>query len=272
MVPVASDVEPVLFRLQNVYGPGQSLINPYTGIVSLFAQLAKAGEVIPVYEDGADHPRLRLHRRRRRRRRGRIAAAPRPTVDPWDIGSGEATSILRLAELIAAHYGAPAPRVTGQFRNGDVRAARDITAASAALGWAPQVWWRRASADSANGLTADRLSDQHTAMPGVAAPFQDELKNHLAGFKTFTARCTVHHFLANGKGKECWVIKGRPQGRAVTTRCFERRRVPSSGGMECRCNVRTSDSQLLQEIENRGVLIRGDSRTRSCGQLGYAQC
>jgi len=29
-------VTPVLFRLQNVYGPGQSLINPYTGIVSLF--------------------------------------------------------------------------------------------------------------------------------------------------------------------------------------------------------------------------------------------
>ena len=42
----------MLFRLQNVYGPGQSLINPYTGIVSLFAQKAKAGEVIPVYEDG----------------------------------------------------------------------------------------------------------------------------------------------------------------------------------------------------------------------------
>ena len=49
---LALNVVPVLFRLQNVYGPGQSLINPYTGIVSLFAQKAKAGEVIPVYEDG----------------------------------------------------------------------------------------------------------------------------------------------------------------------------------------------------------------------------
>ena len=49
---VAMDVTPVIFRLQNVYGPGQSLTNPYTGIVSLFAQKAKAGEVIPVYEDG----------------------------------------------------------------------------------------------------------------------------------------------------------------------------------------------------------------------------
>ena len=45
-------VEIGVLRLQNVYGPGQSLSNPYTGIVSLFARLAKAGNVIPVYEDG----------------------------------------------------------------------------------------------------------------------------------------------------------------------------------------------------------------------------
>ena len=113
----------MIFRLQNVYGPGQSLTNPYTGIVSLFAQLAKAGEVIPVYEDGEiirDFVFI-----------DDVAAAVLPgllhspaTVDPWDIGSGEATSILRLAELVAEVYDAPAPRITGQFRNGDVRAAQ----------------------------------------------------------------------------------------------------------------------------------------------------
>ena len=42
----------VTLRPFNVYGPGQSLSNPYTGIVSLFARLAKAGKTIPVYEDG----------------------------------------------------------------------------------------------------------------------------------------------------------------------------------------------------------------------------
>ena len=46
-------VEPVVLRLQNVYGPGQSLINPYTGIMSLFCRMAKAGRSIPLYEDGA---------------------------------------------------------------------------------------------------------------------------------------------------------------------------------------------------------------------------
>ena len=39
-------------RLQNVYGPGQSLDNPYTGIVSLFCRLAREGKSIPLYEDG----------------------------------------------------------------------------------------------------------------------------------------------------------------------------------------------------------------------------
>lgn len=136
---LALDVTPVVFRLQNVYGPGQSLTNPYTGIVSLFAQMAKAGEVIPVYEDGQiirDFVFI-----------DDVAAAvlqgllhSPATVDPWDIGSGQGTSILRLAQLVAEVYAAPAPQVTGQFRNGDVRAARcDISAATAALEWKPQV-------------------------------------------------------------------------------------------------------------------------------------
>ena len=136
---LALGVTPVVFRLQNVYGPGQSLTNPYTGIVSLFAQLAKSGESIPVYEDGQiirdfvfidDVAAAVLAGLRRQQ----------GTTDPWDIGSGEATSILRLAELVAEVYGAPAPHITAQFRNGDVRAAScDISAATSALGWQPQV-------------------------------------------------------------------------------------------------------------------------------------
>ncbi|MDO5053665.1 MAG: NAD-dependent epimerase/dehydratase family protein, partial [Pseudoclavibacter sp.] len=136
---LAMDVTPVIYRLQNVYGPGQSLINPYTGIVSFFAQRAKAGEVIPVYEDGmivrdfvfiddvvAAILRGVLH-----------SGANRHA---YDIGSGEGTTILRLAQLMAAHYGAPEPEVNGMFRNGDVRHASCIVDdAAAALDWAPKV-------------------------------------------------------------------------------------------------------------------------------------
>ncbi|NMR20883.1 NAD-dependent epimerase/dehydratase family protein [Cellulomonas fimi] len=131
-------VEPVVLRLQNVYGPGQSLINPYTGILSLFCRLAKAGQSIPLYEDGEvrrdfvlidDVARALLA----------ATTAPVPGRTPIDIGSGEDQTIARAAELIAAHYEAPAPHVTGQYRQGDVRHAwADVTVAARVLGWAPE--------------------------------------------------------------------------------------------------------------------------------------
>lgn len=136
---LAMNVTPVLYRLQNVYGPGQSLINPYTGIVSLFAQKAKAREVIPVYEDGEiirdfvfiDDVASAI-----------VAGALHSdgNRDAYDVGSGEGTSILRLAQIIAQHYGAPEPRINGMFRDGDVRhASCTIDDTVAALGWKPQV-------------------------------------------------------------------------------------------------------------------------------------
>ncbi len=139
---LAMNVTPVLFRLQNVYGPGQSLINPYTGIVSLFAQKAKAGEVIPVYEDGEiirdfvfiDDVAAAI-----------LAGTLTSTGNQYayDIGSGEATSIMRLARITAEHYGAPEPQVNGRFRDGDVRhASCVITDSVQELSWTPQVMVR----------------------------------------------------------------------------------------------------------------------------------
>ncbi|SFC38520.1 dTDP-L-rhamnose 4-epimerase [Nocardioides terrae] len=136
---LAMGVTPVIYRLQNVYGPGQSLTNPYTGIVSFFAQRAKAKEVIPVYEDG-DIVRDFVFI-------DDVATAllegilhSEATESAYDIGSGEATSIMRLAQLIAANYAAPAPQVNGMFRNGDVRhASCDISRTVKTLGWKPNV-------------------------------------------------------------------------------------------------------------------------------------
>ncbi len=79
---LAMNVTPVLFRLQNVYGPGQSLINPYTGIVSFFAQRAQGRRGHPGLRGRRDHPRLRVHRRRRERPGGRhpVVAGDHPAV------------------------------------------------------------------------------------------------------------------------------------------------------------------------------------------------
>lgn len=133
----AEGVEAVVLRLQNVYGPGQSLINPYTGIMSLFCRLAREGATIPLYEDGEVRRDFVLI--------DDVATAVLAAVDvqrvpgrPVDIGSGQTHTIRTAAEIIARHYGAPAPVVTGQFRAGDVRHAwADVTAASELLGWTP---------------------------------------------------------------------------------------------------------------------------------------
>lgn len=134
------DSRVTILRLQNVYGAGQSLINPYTGIVSLFSQLAKRGEAIPVYEDGRivrDFVYI-----------DDIASAfvdvilngPRDAAHAYDVGSGIGTSILELATHIADFHGAPAPRVTSAYRDGDVRHAEcSIDATLEALEWSPRV-------------------------------------------------------------------------------------------------------------------------------------
>jgi len=151
-------VEPVVVRLQNVYGPGQSLINPYTGIMSLFCRLAKAGRSIPLYEDGAVRRDFVLIDDVARA----VVAATQafePGGSAIDIGSGEHQTIATAAELIAAHYGAPAPHVTGQYRQGDVRHAwADVSHAKAALDWTPQF-------GLAEGI--DRLATWIDAQPGV---------------------------------------------------------------------------------------------------------
>ena len=133
----AKGVDLAVLRLQNVYGPGQSFSNPYTGIMTLFCRMARAGRSIPLYEDGAvrrdfvliDDVARAVHA---------AATSERVSDTPIDIGSGEHQTISDAAALIAQWYGAPEPHVTGQFREGDVRHAwADVTAASEFLNWTP---------------------------------------------------------------------------------------------------------------------------------------
>src|SRR5262249_2394391 len=50
----ALGISAVALRYQHVYGPGQSLVNPYTGILAIFANLARAGKDVHVFEDGEE--------------------------------------------------------------------------------------------------------------------------------------------------------------------------------------------------------------------------
>ncbi|MBA1241968.1 NAD-dependent epimerase/dehydratase family protein [Pseudomonas japonica] len=134
----AYGVELIITRLQNVYGVGQSLTNPYTGIVPFFTQLAKSGRSIPVYEDGKivrDFVYITD-----------VANALIEVLDRnlgnhiVDIGSGVPNTINRLANLIAKRYGAPDPHICGLYREGDVRSAScDLNPTLELISWRPQV-------------------------------------------------------------------------------------------------------------------------------------
>lgn len=134
----AHDTNLSMLRLQNVYGPGQSLTNSYTGIVALFARLARQRQALEVYEDGRI---LRDFVYIDDIVEALFAAIEKPANGSrcLDIGSGIPTTIHELADKIAAFCGAPQPNVVGKFRDGDVRAARcDIDPAKNELDWCPK--------------------------------------------------------------------------------------------------------------------------------------
>lgn len=133
-------LEPVILRFQNVYGEGQSLQNPYTGIISIFYNRARQGLGLPIYEDGLE-TRDFVHV-------DDVVSAIVASFGPGvpggavcNIGSGVATPVSELAHELAKAAGFdPEITVTGQFRVGDIRHNfADITAARELLNYSPRV-------------------------------------------------------------------------------------------------------------------------------------
>ncbi|TDW25969.1 dTDP-L-rhamnose 4-epimerase [Rhizobium azibense] len=110
-----------ILRLQNVYGEGQSLNNPYTGILSIFSTRIRRGLELPIFEDGLES-RDFVHV-------SDVAAAFAAAVHAEDaancvinVGSGVATPVMEIAKALCRAFNAPENvRVTGQFRLGDIR-------------------------------------------------------------------------------------------------------------------------------------------------------
>jgi dTDP-L-rhamnose 4-epimerase len=150
----------VSLRLFNVYGPRQSLSNPYTGVLAIFLARLLAGESPVVYEDGRQtRDFISVHDVV-----DAITACLRsPAADGQaiNIGSGVARHIVDVARDLARVAGVNAiePTVTGQFRLGDVRhCTADIEKARRLLGFQPQVTWEdglEELADWSRGAVAD---------------------------------------------------------------------------------------------------------------------
>lgn len=139
----ALGVDATALRYQNVYGPGQSLSNPYTGILSIFTSLIQRGDDINVFEDGLESRDFVFI--------DDVVEATARAVHSdvagqhvYNVGTGVPVTVLDVVDTLADVLGRPASyAVSGDFRAGDIRHNwADTTRLQADLGFTPGVAFR----------------------------------------------------------------------------------------------------------------------------------
>jgi len=115
----------ISLRYHNVYGPGMPRDTPYSGVAAMFRSSLERGEAPTVYEDGTQmRDFVHVHDVARANVAAAFAVADRPPGShaAYNICSGRPIGIADVARAVAAGSGSGLePRVTGQFRIGDVR-------------------------------------------------------------------------------------------------------------------------------------------------------
>ena len=129
----------VALRYFNVYGPRQSLSNPYTGVCAIFSARIKNRHQPIVFEDGAQ-TRDFIHVRDIVRANLLVMRDARADYEMFNVGTGTATSIAQIGRLLAELYEVPVePQVTLKYRAGDIRHCYADIAKLRALGFSPSV-------------------------------------------------------------------------------------------------------------------------------------
>lgn len=111
----------VALRYFNIYGPRQSLSNPYTGVAAIFSSRLRNKKSPVIFEDG-QQSRDFIHVSDIVK--ANLVAMERPEADyePFNVGTGAATSVKRLAQLLGQYLETPiTPTIVDKFRAGDIR-------------------------------------------------------------------------------------------------------------------------------------------------------
>jgi dTDP-L-rhamnose 4-epimerase len=127
-------------RYQNVYGPGQSLNNPYTGILAIFSNLARAGAPINVFEDGLESRDFVYIRDVVQATTACLATSSQGSFS-LNVGSGERITVMQVAQAVNRFFGGRSTvSVTGAFRDGDIRhGIADLAKAGEILNYQPKL-------------------------------------------------------------------------------------------------------------------------------------
>jgi dTDP-L-rhamnose 4-epimerase len=163
MFGAAYNVPTVALRFFNVYGPHQSLSNPYTGVLAIFASRCLNGNPPLIFEDGMQ-------------RRDfvsvwdvaqacRLALTTEHHGEVFNVGSGESRTILEIAISMIDVLNAPVePVITAKYRIGDIRHCfADISKARRLLRYEPRVRFDDGLAELAHWLAGAQAQDNFTA-------------------------------------------------------------------------------------------------------------
>lgn len=151
-------IAPVALRYQNVYGPGQSLKNPYTGILSIFSTQIKNGNGINIFEDGKETRDFVF-----------VDDAVHATIlgieqdlangEVFNVGTGVATDVMTVANTLIKHYGIEVPvKISGSYRLGDIRHNyADLTKITEKLAFIPEYTFDRGIKEFTNWVNGQEI-------------------------------------------------------------------------------------------------------------------
>ncbi|MFH0795608.1 MAG: SDR family NAD(P)-dependent oxidoreductase [Candidatus Omnitrophota bacterium] len=130
----------VVLRFFNVYGPRQSLSNPYTGVAAIFLSRLKNDQPPIIYEDGGQ-TRDFVFVSDVCQALSRCLKKEAANYEIFNVGSGCPLKIADIARTLAHSLNKRIePQITGKFRKGDVRHCfADIGKIKEKVGWRPEV-------------------------------------------------------------------------------------------------------------------------------------
>lgn len=172
IVGKAYGIPTVALRYFNVYGPRQSLSNPYTGVAAIFMSRIKNNNPPIVYEDGMQtRDFVSVHDVAD----ANLMAMEKSAADygVFNVGSGKPIAIKNVAEALAKLYGKNIkPSITHKFRKGDVRHCfADISKINGKLGFSPKISFE-------NGMKELMEWSRHVESIDKFDTAAEELKKH----------------------------------------------------------------------------------------------
>ena len=132
-------VPTVALRYSCTYGPRQSVFNPYTGVIAIFATRLLNGQPPVLYEDGEQTRDLCFVGDVAR---ANLLAARSDALDglPVNVGSGRATTIRKVAEMVSEALAVRMePVARGEFRPGEMRHLTSDISRIRKVGYEPEV-------------------------------------------------------------------------------------------------------------------------------------